>query len=416
MSIKKTKYLHLNYSDSKGGAAIATIRHHSAMLEAGFDSNVLVIEHRRSFPRVQRLFRFKEVRALLRIPNKTFKLLHKPYGIWSSNMHGFDISDDPRVSEADVIILHWINFYMLSINSLEKILKTGKPVYWYMHDMWPITGGCHHSFNCDKYTTHCGKCPMMCNHKGSGKEKDLSWRQFEEKLRRLSPYSNLRFICPSAWLASKVTESALFKDHSVEVVRNVIDMNVFRPRDKSEARKILGLPEDKRLILFGANNVQSAYKGWWLLKDALKMPIEGAEAVIYGGNCIDSIQSELGIKINSMGNIGDIDRLTALYSACDVLVSPSLADNYPNVIIEAHACGLPVVGTRIGGIPEMIRDGVDGYIVNTDSRAIREGIINVFESGMSDFPEKVWERVITENGYDAGLVQFFKSCDSAVIK
>lgn len=402
------KFLHLNYSDSKGGAAIAAVRHHDAMLAADMDSEMLVIEHRRHYPHIDRHFRFKETRAFLRIPHKIFKWIHRPYGIWSSNMHGFDLSNDPKVKEADVIILHWVNFYMMSIKSIEKILKTGKPVYWFMHDMWPITGGCHHAFDCLKYMTHCGNCPYLRNHKGSGKEKDLSWRQFEEKLKRLSPYSNLHILTPSNWLASKTTESALFKAHSVEVVRNILDTNIFKPKDKVGARRRLGLPEDKKLILFGANNLQSVYKGWNLLKEALSLPIDGAEGVIYGGSCPETLQAELGIKITNMGNISDLDHLIDLYSACDVLVSPSLADNYPNVIVEAHACGLPVVGTNVGGIPEMIREGVDGRIVEPNGKSIREGILSVLDSRQMSSPDIVRDRVLKENGNEAGLVDFFK--------
>lgn len=402
------KFLHLNYSDSKGGAAIAAVRHHNAMLAAGMDSEVLVIEHRRHNPHVDRHFRFKETRAFLRIPHKIFKWIHRPYGIWSSNIYGFDLSNNSKVKEADVIILHWVNFYMMSIKSIEKILKTGKPIYWFMHDMWPITGGCHYALDCLKYMTHCGNCPFLRNHNGRGNDKDLSWRQFEEKMKRLSSYSNLHILTPSKWLATKTTQSAIFRGHPVEVVRNVVDLNVFKPKDKESARRRLGLPEDKKLILFGANNLQSVYKGWNLLMNALRLPIDGAEGVVYGGSCPESLQMELGVKINNMGNINDIERLTDLYSACDVLVSPSLADNYPNVIVEAHACGLPVVGTAVGGIPEMIQDGVDGCVVEPDGQSIREGIIRVLESRQMSSSDIIRERVANENGYDSGLVGFFK--------
>jgi glycosyltransferase involved in cell wall biosynthesis len=311
------------------------------------------------------------------------------------------VHKDAVVQDADVIILHWVNGGMLSIKAIENILKLNKPVYWFMHDMWPITGGCHHAFECEKYKSHCERCPMANNMRGSRVKRDWSHIQFAYKMKHLSRHSNLHFITPSKWLADKVSESALFGRHDVHVCRNVLDTNIFTPCDKVEARKRLHLPLGKKLILFGADNLSSPYKGWPYLRDALSKPIDGAECVLYG-NCDQDLQSQIAINVNSLGKISDTHKLVDLYSACDVFVTPSLADNYPNVIIEAMACGLPIVGFATGGIPEMIATGRDGIVVNAyDSTALRDAILSVLDEPTINYSQNAINRVNVTNSYAA---------------
>lgn len=356
------KVLHINATDKGGGAAVAAFRHHEAMRRAGVESKMLVLDKSKDDfdiveHKISRVTHFAE-----RVFNKLFRYSHPYYATWSWNHYGYDFSEDKVIGEADIIVLHWVNGYTLSIKSIEKILETGKPVYWFMHDMWPITGGCHHALDCGKYKTHCEACPMANEGHGTATVKDLSWRQFEEKQRRLGKYNNLHFLTPSRWLADRVKESALFGKHSVEVVRNVLDTDVFKPVDKKEARERLGLPLDKKLILFGADNISSPYKGWDNLREVLNTPIDDVEVVIYG-HTPRGVQGEIGMKSHSLGMIDSLNKLIDLYSACDIFAMVSKADNYPNVIIESMACGLPVIGFCIGGITEMIDNNETGYLI-----------------------------------------------------
>lgn len=394
------KVLHINSTDRGGGAAIAAYRHHEAMRRAGIDSRMLV-QSKLGNDSYVLAYQINPVIKFLKLVSRKLFLIFKPYyATWGWNHYGFDFSNDKEVRDADVIILHWINDYTLSIRSIERILKTGKPVYWFMHDMWPITGGCHHALDCEKFKMHCEACPMANNRRGTSKNHDLSWAQFEEKLRRLSPYDNLHFLTPSRWLADRVRESALFGNHSVKVVRNVLDTDVFKPRNKEEARKRLGLPLEKKLILFGADNLKSPYKGWPLLRDALTEPIDGSEAVVYGV-VPDGINDQIGIKMHSMGHIGDIDKLVDLYSACDVFVTPSLADNYPNVLIEAMACGLPCVGTNVGGIPEIISNGKTGILTFPNNPELLRCAINTVLTNTDGVFDRstIRNTIVDTNGY-----------------
>jgi glycosyltransferase involved in cell wall biosynthesis len=397
------KVLHINYSDSKGGAAIAAYRHHEAMRRVGIDSKMLVIDKHTNDKNV---IQYKE--GLLMPFVKTFvKILlkiHRGFASWSLNTFSNDLSDEEVVVDADIIYLHWVNGCTISTKSIEKILKTGKTVYWFMHDMWPITGGCHHSFECNKYKSHCGKCPLTRKRKGSCITRDISYWQFEEKIKRMKPYKNLHVLTPSKWLADCVKQSALLGDHEVSVCRNLLDTNSFKQRNKQEARKRLGLPEKVKLVLFGADNINNPYKGWQYLRDALIEPIDGVECVLYGACTID-VQSQVGIKVNKLGHISEINKLIDLYSACDVFVTPSLADNYPNVLIEAMACGLPAVGFTTGGIPEIVRNGVTGITISPDSNLLREKIMMISSTDDFDrFSTLAIEQIKNENSYETVLV------------
>lgn len=391
------KVLHISYSDSLGGAAIAAYRHHEAMLQTGIDSKMLVL-HKISHDASVHELPHKKTVLIGKLFNTALLTYYNFYAGWTSALFGYDLRSNRLVRDADVIYLHWIN-RMVSIKGIENVLKLGKPVYWYMHDMWPLTGGCNYSLTCNMYRSECARCPMAFNGKGSSKSSDLSNIQFKEKINRLSPYENLRFITPSSWLAGRVSESSLFKTHMLSVIRNPINTDIFTTKNKTEARKSLGLPLNRKLILFGADNINNPYKGWNLLKGALQDTIPGADCVIYGSDNVD-VQSALGLKLHSLGKISDSNVLIDLYNACDIYVTPTVADNYPNVIIEAKACGLPIVGSAIGGVPEMIEDFKTGRMVHElNPEGFRNAIIHTLDN-LSDYDSNlIRHSVLTENSY-----------------
>ena len=398
------KVVHINFSDSQGGAAIAAYRHHEAMCKAGIDSNMLVIEKKLDDDKVipHKTSKFKTF--IRKAANRIFMNWYKFHASWSWNHYGYDLLNEQIIHEADVIYLHWINNYTISISSLKKILELRKPVYWFMHDMWPITGGCHYALGCEKYTYNCMACPMMSQRRGASKQKDISYHQFREKL-CLREFKNLRFLTPSQWLAERVKDSSIFGDFEVGVSRNVLDTDKFIIRNKAEARKRLGLPIEKKFILFGADNISSPYKGWELLKGALMKPMDDVACVLYGSCDID-VQNEIGIEVFSLGRISDKDKLIDVYNSCDVFVTPSLADNYPNVLIEALACGLPVVASDIGGIPEIVEDGFNGRLVSPlTSDNFKSAIEDVLLSENKFDREKIRQRIVENNGYQTILKQ-----------
>jgi len=359
------KVVHINFWDKQGGAAIAAYRLHKAMINTGIDSNILVfnklIKDNTSIHAIDSFFN-KIIIAFFNICESRLLAKFRPYiGNFSISLMGLNISKLKIVQDADVIYLHWINNNFVSISSIAKLLKLGKPIVWFLHDMWPMTGGCHHSFECIKYQSQCEYCDLL----KSNKKKDISSKIFNKKLRLFSSYQNLKIITPSEWLGDCAKKSALFTHIKVRVIPNMIDITIFKPIDKQYARNILNLPENKKIILFGADmGVSNPYKGWGYLKDALKNINPSYIIVTFGGESIDLSLNDTTFPAYNFGRLFDDYSLALLYNACDVFVIPSLAEAFGQTALEAITCGTPAVGFNVGGIPDIISHKVTGYLSN----------------------------------------------------
>lgn len=371
------KVLLINTSDKTGGAAIAASRLMATLLKSGVDTHMLVAKSEGSHD--------------ARVSALPHGLRHKWNFLWErfvifvkqnfTKTHLFDIdpamtgSDITRLREfreADVIHLHWVNQGFLSMKSLRQILESGKPVVWTLHDMWPFTGICHYVRNCVNYKGQCGNCPLLV-HNGTW---DLSHVVWERKQELWNRFPRLTFVACSKWLAETAQDSPLLKGHRVLDIVNPIDCDLYSVRNKTEARQALGLPTDgKKLVLFCAYNVTLPIKGLKYLKEALELLVERKPrlrnklGVVLVGKGSEVAGADFCVDVFPMGFVTDEKRKAQIYNAADLFVIPSLQDNLPNTIVEAKASGLPVIGTRVGGIPQMIDDGADGRLVNPEDSA-----------------------------------------------
>ena len=174
-------------------------------------------------------------------------------------------------------------------------------------------------------------------------------------------------VTPSRWLAECVRSSSLFSGQPVEVIPYGLDTHFYKPMDKNAARERWNLPKDKKLVLFGAMQATSEKrKGFQYLKPALDaLAIPGGrgelELVIVGASQ-PTDPPDLALKTHFIGQLHDDASLALLYSAVDVFILPSTQDNLPNTVLEALACGTPVVAFDIGGVPDMIDHHVNGYL------------------------------------------------------
>lgn len=384
------KIVHINYSDSEGGAAIAASRHCEAMRRAGIDSHMLVLNKKRKYPLyVSSIFKDKrkeKIETFILVKTaQLFSKLFQTIATFSFPFYTVSISKHPLIREADIIYLHWVAGSMLSTKEIERILKLGKPVRWYMHDMNPITGGCHHSFDCVKYQMECKKCPLI---KKRPPIVDISTYQFRQRIKRWSKYKNLEAYAPSTWLGDCIRKSSIWKGHNITVFPNVIDTDKFHPEDKNSAKKILNINTSKKIILFGAADINNPYKGWAYMREALnQLNPDIYEAIIFGEEN-SSIKKDLAIETYFTGYLYDEISLILIYNAADVFVSSSLAENYPNVIMEAMACGTPCVGFNIGGIPDQIKHKVNGYLAKSkDANDLANGIKYVCESNSEQYSQ-----------------------------
>ena len=355
------RVLIVNTSERTGGAAVAANRLMMALNNNGVKAKMLV--------------RDKETDSLTVIGLPKSPMLHWHF-LWErlvvfvrsrfSRKHlfeidlaniGSDITRLPEFQEADVIHLHWINQGMLSLGSIQGILRSGKPVVWTMHDIWPATAICHLTLGCRSFTSACKSCKLLP--KGSR----LAQRVWLKKQRLLED-GNIYFVACSRWLEQEAKSSALLKGHKITSIPNPIDTHIYNNRcHKLEARQRLGLPADKKLILFVSQRVTNPNKGMDYLSEACRQleDVPHLGVVILGGHA-EEVLGQIPFEAYPLGYVNDEHRIVDIYNAVDVFVLPSLSENLPNTIMEAMACGVPCVGFRVGGIPEEIDHKQNGYV------------------------------------------------------
>ena len=253
---------------------------------------------------------------------------------------------------------------MLSLSNIRKILRSGKPVVWTMHDIWPATAICHYTRGCSYFKTACKQCQLL---PGGGSKNDLSTRIWNHKQKILNEH-HISFVACSRWLEGEARKSALLRGQHICSIPNPIDPHIYQPQNKQEARKRLNLPHDKRIILFVSQRVTDSRKGMAYFTDAINRLAEqhpetreNTVIAILGGHSED-VAPQLALPVYPLGYVNNEKRIVDVYNAADVFVLPSLEDNLPNTIMEAMACGVPCVGFRVGGIPEMIAHQQNGYV------------------------------------------------------
>jgi glycosyltransferase involved in cell wall biosynthesis len=194
-------------------------------------------------------------------------------------------------------------------------------------------------------------------------------RQYKTKADIYARFNNLIFVTPSKWLLECARSSGLMANKRIYHIPYVLSPIFFNPMDKALSKKLFSIKNHKKIIGFGAEGALiNPYKGWNYLKDALiKLSNDNSledmqvEIVIFGSNYNKKIADEIHFKTHFLGKLYDEYSLVMAYNAMDVFVIPSLADNFPQVIIESLAADVPVVGFNVGGIPDTINSDT-GYL------------------------------------------------------
>lgn len=361
------KIAFINTSDRRGGAAVACMRLAESLRKEGEEVIVLVNEKLSDNEWVKevntgfvaslkkKLYFYTE-RLEIFVKNG-FK--RKNLFSVSTSKYGFDLSDNKYVKDADIIHIHWSNMGMLSLKGIRNLIDAGKPIVITMHDMWYVTGICHNPDNCDRYVFDCGKCPFI----NSESKHDLSSSVLKKK-KSIIMGAGIHFVSCSKWLGEMASKSILAPGNSFNVIANPIDIDFFSPGDKNESRIKLGLPIDKKLVLFGAAIASDKRKGIDYLQQASLLLAGRSDEyeLLMVGQIKGETEIPFGLKVHRFGYVDDMEKMRMLYRAADLFVTPSIAENLPNMIMEAMACATPCVGFNIGGIPEMIEHKKTGYI------------------------------------------------------
>ncbi len=370
------KVLHISMSDGDGGAAMGAYRLHRGLRRAGVQSEMLALRKRTEDASVHRLSdhlnRWRRGRRRLAERRHRRRLNGNPRivgsGHWSLNQFEYPIAAAINAFEADIVQLHWVGDNFLPIGQLEKIRA---PLVWTLRDMWAFSGGCHYTGDCLNYRAACGDCPQL----EAPAEADLSARIHAEKRRAWSSLP-LTIVTISEWLADCARASSLLADRRIEVIGNPVDHSLFKPLDRAAGRSAFDLPQDKKLILFGAiGGTSDPRKGFRYLAEALLHLAHDDEIalVVFGSARAEAI--DLGLPVHQVGRLYDEVSLSLLYSACDVYVLPATQEALGKTVMEALACGAPCVAFAGTGPDDMVEHRVDGYLARMrDSADLAAGI------------------------------------------
>jgi Glycosyltransferase len=348
------KILFISTADIKGGAALLANNLSGLLIEKhGAEINFLVSE------------KFSNKNNVIATRSKPVWFLEKCFSKFS-DLFGFQYYFIPISSskilkyasgfEPDLIHLHNIHGGYFQTNLLPKLSKIA-PIVWTFHDMFPITGHCAHSFECEKWKTGCGNCERLDIYPSIKKDRTSALWNYKNKIYNLADFT---IVTPSLWL-KKCVEQSFLKNKDIRLIYNGIDLENFTKADKSEARKALKLPKDKKIVLFSANGgVKNPFKGGEFVFQSFKQ-LKNRNDILFlniGGESGQNSENWL-----DFGYVKETNTMAMLYSAADIYLFPTLAETFGMTIVEAMSCGLPVVTFETGGVPEIVENNKTGFIV-----------------------------------------------------
>ncbi len=354
--------LHLSTTDIIGGAARGAYSLHKSLLRKSVVSRMLVANKAGHDADVLRNLG-PLGKAAARLAFELDRVSLKPYHSrsWVPFSIGRAGSLRPGYIESlkpDIVNLHWVVRGFLGYTALSNLHR---PIVWTLRDMWPLTGGCHYSIDCEGYTRECGNCPVL----GSNSPDDLSHKTLIGKAKAVEG-ADVTVVAISNWLAERAAASTIFRNKRIEVIHNALDHDVFRPGSKAHLRAQLNIPLDTRVIAFGAIDAAGAkIKGFHLLKEALGHLVEDGFAdnticLVFGSDRPTN-DTDLGIPIRYLGRINDDSALAAVYGAADVMAVPSLVEAFGKTAMESMACGTPVVCFDTTGLRDIVDHLHNGY-------------------------------------------------------
>lgn len=376
------RVVQLSKADRGGGASIAAFRLHGGLRAEGIESFMLVNNKYTSDSHVvcpsSRMARTWASMAPF-LDAFPLRLLVRGRGREKLSLNWIPDNIRSRLAtlKPDVVNIHWVNDGFMRIETFPRLEY---PVVWTLHDMWAFCGAQHYVGDDQQYLTGYSSV-RTSRHVGW----DANRWVWNRKHRAWSKLKRFVVVTPSVWLGDCVRASNLMGHLTVKVIPNGVDHHIFKPLDRKFARDVLGLPQDSKLVLFGAGGVaDDPRKGFAYLVTALKsLATESKNSqnnidLVIFGSPNRNIGLEGIFRTHFLGKLRDEISLALAYSAADVFVAPSQQDNLPNTVLESLACGTPVVAFNIGGMPDMIVHEECGYLATPfDTNDLAKGVQHI---------------------------------------
>lgn len=376
------KVLHLAAGDLDRGASRGALWLHKALRDQGVGSRFLTTDSgsyggdvARVMPGFTGRMGVKLLKQLDRLPLRAYRFDRR--GTLSPAWIGLPIQAMPGYREADIIHLHWINDGLLDLRTLQTCKK---PIVWTARDLWLTTGLCHYPQGCPRQAQGCGQCPLLPHPRWPWP--DPSQRGYRRKRRALAQ-APITYVGISPWIASQLRASPIVAGHSVEMIWNCIDTEVFRPMPREEARRSLGLdPDADSYILAECRSPRSEpWKGFQHLLSILPALLQrGAKVLLFGKVPPELAELTSVAGVHSLGRIDDDRYLRRVYAAADVLICPTLEEAFGKTMAEAMACGTPVAAFACSAPADLVEPGLTGALATAgDSAALLEAACHLLK-------------------------------------
>lgn len=358
--------LFLSTNDTLGGAAMVTHRLASALRRTGVDARMLVGRKDGDDAWVAQVGSFR--RKVAKVAERAEIFASNGFNradLWkvSTARFGAAVASHPWVAEADAIVLGWVNQGFLSLGQLRRICEMKKLVVWWMHDLWGATGICHLPAGCTRYELGCGRCPLLHWERRMG---DLSRAVWERKMDIFRRYP-IKFLAVSRWQREQCLKGSLLRGMDIEVLGHAFPVEEFttEPAEASDRGKLR--------IVMGAARLDDPVKGLPVAIEALNLLAqehpelaERSEAVFFGGLADENAFEALRFPFRYMGRMAP-DELRNLYATATVVLSTSRFETMGATLMEGMAAGASPVTFGVGGQPDIVTHGENGYIADYGS-------------------------------------------------
>lgn len=383
------RVLHLSTYAGSTGAGRAAYSLHQALRGAGVDSQMLVASSAVREPGITELGGRSQVRWRLaqRADRALWNLQRSANSSWRSPAYfGASLREHIDRVDPDVINLHWVTNGFLTV---EDIGRLGRPVVWSMYDMWPFSGAEHYG----SLTTRIRDGYNPGNRPAGDAGVDLDrWTWQRKKQHWRVP---MHMVAASRWLEELTHESALLRDWPVSRIPHAVDDSVFVPGDAQAARTYWGLDSDKPTIAFLASaGLGDHRKGGDVLLQALHIMRTAGEdfQTLIAGPKTSDVPRGVG-DVRWVESLRSDTELCAFYQAASAVAVPSREDTMPLVALEAQMCGVPVVASDVGGLPDAVDDQVSGALVPAgDPDALAKALAGVVHRGSAEQPRQTRDR------------------------
>ena len=379
----------------RGGAAQAAYKFHSnlvtsrhksiffVMYKASKDNNIIA-------PKKKIFSDILKIKNRLKISFGIYKKKYSFYNEEFNNTMDYSFYKNQINFKPDAIVLHWVTEFV-DLQVIKKLQKTYNiPVFWYLMDMAPMTGGCHYAWDCNGYKTDCKNCPAVTWPYNSFPSKVLQYKQ------NLIQDMDIKLLAGTTWLKQQLEESTLFQNKPIYDLMLGIDSTIFKPvnqDDQQALRKKFHINESYKIIFFGASKVSDERKGFLYLLKALKILsddttfVKNNIAIVTAGHMTDTtLFDNIKIKHYHLGYLNGNTELASAYQLADVFVSSSIEDSGPMMINESMMCGTPVVAFNMGVASDLIINNKTGYIAEIqNSSDLAYGIKLIIEKDPTEY-------------------------------